>query len=90
VTTLMPLVLGFLAVGAGAVVFLQRGRAAGLISLALVIPVAAVLAAIVDGREGVSQLAVGGLIGLPALVAAVLHRSRIQSAPSVRGSDGQR
>jgi peptidoglycan/LPS O-acetylase OafA/YrhL len=86
VTTLLALMFGFLAVGASAVMLLRRGRPTAVATVVLAIPIAAALAAILDGREGVHQAAIGWLLGVPMLVAAVVHRSRQELGSSASRS----
>ena len=79
---LLALVLGFLSVAVSGVVYRYRGaRAAGLLLTALAL-VSSAVSLWIGGRQGVGDLVVGGLAGLPVLIGGALVHSR-------RGGSGE-
>jgi len=84
------LVLGFLVVTGGGVVFSYRGRRTATLGLTAGAAVGLVVVALSVGREGVSQFMVGTLVGLPVLIAAIAARDRRERAQLAQNLPGIR
>ena len=72
----LALVVGFVAVSGSGALLWYRGRLTSAAVLGGVLAVSVVIFALTSGRDAVSQVILGGLIGLPVLLASVLATDR--------------
>ena len=78
----ISLLLGFGAVSLGAASVLRRGRSAGALLLGAAGALGLVAAVVAAGREGLHDLALGALLGLPVLIGCIIKRDRAQGSSS--------
>jgi hypothetical protein len=74
----IALVLGFLLTAASGLVLRVRGRRAGAGTLVVVGSVALITVGLTQGREAISDLMLGALLGLPVVIGALAARVRIE------------
>lgn len=89
----IELVIGFAAVSGSGVAVWYRGRITAAVGLGVVLLVAVVISALSSGREAVSDLMVGSLVGLPVLLASILATNRREHRrihdPHLNGGSGR-
>ena len=79
---MISLLLGFGAVSLGAATVLCRGRSAGAVLLGAAGAMGVVAAVVAAGREGLHDLVLGALLGLPVLIGCIIKRDRAQESSS--------
>lgn len=75
------LALGFAAVAGSGVLLFYRGRRVAAACLCGALAAGIAVVALSVGREGVSDLALGSLVGLPVLLGCIAARDRRERSP---------
>jgi hypothetical protein len=86
----VTVLLGMIAVATVAAVVHRAGKVAGALTLPVALAGGTALAGSLGGRPGLSDFALGALIGLPVLVAVLLPAAREERQPRAQGAPRRR
>ena len=79
---MISLLLGFGVVSLSAASVLRWGRGTGALLLGAAGALALAVAVVAHGRDGLDDLALGALLGLPVLISCIIRRDRTQGSSS--------